>query len=138
MAEEKIIGIDLGTTNSVVAVMEGKEVKVIASMGDGDRLVRGDRPAPVAPHYVVEPDEVLDVQGFVEAKLCVVNLDHLLDLADVDAALGSHLIESLLDRVGRPEARHGEIESQRRPPPILHCANKLWLARSLKRNAASA
>src|SRR5437763_579820 len=39
MAEEKIIGIDLGTTNSVVAVMEGKEVKVIASMGDGDRLV---------------------------------------------------------------------------------------------------
>jgi len=27
---EKIIGIDLGTTNSVVAVMEGKEPKVIA------------------------------------------------------------------------------------------------------------
>ncbi|MFN7892541.1 MAG: Hsp70 family protein, partial [Pirellula sp.] len=26
---EKIIGIDLGTTNSVVAVMEGTEVKVI-------------------------------------------------------------------------------------------------------------
>ena len=28
---EKIIGIDLGTTNSVVAVMEGKEPKVIAN-----------------------------------------------------------------------------------------------------------
>src|SRR6187431_372794 len=37
MAEEKIIGIDLGTTNSVVAVMEGKEVKVIANQ-EGSRL----------------------------------------------------------------------------------------------------
>src|SRR6266700_4872333 len=37
MAEEKIIGIDLGTTNSVVAVMEGNEVKVIAKQ-DGNRL----------------------------------------------------------------------------------------------------
>jgi molecular chaperone DnaK len=38
MAEgEKIIGIDLGTTNSVVAVMEGVEVKVIANQ-EGHRL----------------------------------------------------------------------------------------------------
>lgn len=37
MAEEKIIGIDLGTTNSVVAVMEGSEVKVIANQ-EGNRL----------------------------------------------------------------------------------------------------
>ncbi|MBN1587914.1 MAG: molecular chaperone DnaK [Pirellulales bacterium] len=34
---EKIIGIDLGTTNSVVAVMEGSEAKVIAN-AEGNRL----------------------------------------------------------------------------------------------------
>ncbi|MCS6866199.1 MAG: molecular chaperone DnaK [Gemmataceae bacterium] len=37
MAEEKIIGIDLGTTNSVVAVMDGTEVKVIPNQ-EGSRL----------------------------------------------------------------------------------------------------
>jgi molecular chaperone DnaK len=37
VAEEKIIGIDLGTTNSVVAVMEGSEVKVIPNQ-EGNRL----------------------------------------------------------------------------------------------------
>src|SRR6476619_3415480 len=34
---EKIIGIDLGTTNSVVAVMEGSEAKVIPNQ-EGNRL----------------------------------------------------------------------------------------------------
>src|ERR1700704_2875594 len=37
MAEEKIIGIDLGTTNSVVSVMEGGETKVIPNQ-EGNRL----------------------------------------------------------------------------------------------------
>ena len=38
MAEgEKVIGIDLGTTNSVVSVMEGSDPKVIANL-EGNRL----------------------------------------------------------------------------------------------------
>jgi molecular chaperone DnaK len=37
MAAEKIIGLDLGTTNSVVAVMEGNEVTVIPNQ-EGNRL----------------------------------------------------------------------------------------------------
>ena len=36
-AGEKVIGIDLGTTNSVVSVMEGSEAKVIANL-EGNRL----------------------------------------------------------------------------------------------------
>ena len=56
---EKIIGIDLGTTNSVVAIMEGGEAKVItneegsrttpsvlAITDKGERLVGGQRQAP--------------------------------------------------------------------------------------------
>ena len=41
----KIIGIDLGTTNSVVSVMEGKEAKVIVNE-EGARLT----PSVVASH----------------------------------------------------------------------------------------
>jgi molecular chaperone DnaK len=39
----KIIGIDLGTTNSVVAVMEGKEAKVIVN----------EEGARTTPHHAV-------------------------------------------------------------------------------------
>jgi molecular chaperone DnaK len=58
----KVIGIDLGTTNSCVAVMDGKEAKVIenaegarttpsivAFTGDGERLVGQRQSARLSP-----------------------------------------------------------------------------------------
>ena len=47
----KIIGIDLGTTNSCVAVMEGRDAKIIEN-------VEGDRTTPSVVGYA-EDDEVL-------------------------------------------------------------------------------
>lgn len=38
MAKERVIGIDLGTTNSVVAVMEGSDVKVIPTAEGGNLI----------------------------------------------------------------------------------------------------
>jgi molecular chaperone DnaK (HSP70) len=44
MAEERTIGIDLGTTNSVAAVMEGSEVKVIPNQEGNRPWGRSSRP----------------------------------------------------------------------------------------------
>jgi len=72
----KIIGIDLGTTNSCVAVMEGKEVKVITNpegnrttpsvvaLKDGERIV-GDA---AKRQVVTNPDSVSSIKRLMGSK----------------------------------------------------------------------
>src|SRR5262244_1921665 len=59
----KIIGIDLGTTNSVVAVMEGREPKVIANE-EGSRLT---------PSVVAWDDKGETLVGQIAKRQAVVN-----------------------------------------------------------------
>src|SRR5262249_3625610 len=91
MAEgEKIIGIDLGTTNSVVAVMEGKEVKVIANQ-EGNRLT---------PSVVAFTDKGERLVGDPAKRQGVTN--------------PKRTIYSIKRFMGR---RHGEVESEEKLVP---------------------
>src|SRR5262249_53014747 len=90
MAEEKIIGIDLGTTNSVVAVMEGNEVKVIANQ-EGNRLT---------PSVVAFTDKGDTLVGDPAKRQAITN--------------PKHTIYSIKRFMGR---RHNEVESEEKLVP---------------------
>ena len=64
----KIIGIDLGTTNSVVAVMEGKEAKIIVNE-EGDRttpsIVAWDDQGEVLVGQVAKRQAITNPEGTV-------------------------------------------------------------------------
>jgi molecular chaperone DnaK len=100
MAEEKIIGIDLGTTNSVVAVMEGTEVKVIPNQ-DGNRLT---------PSVVAFTDKGDRLVGDQAKRQAVTN--------------PRRTIYSIKRFMGR---RHSEVESEEKlvPYKIVGGANDL-------------
>ncbi len=87
---EKIIGIDLGTTNSVVAVMEGSEVKVIPN-AEGNRLT----PSVVA---YTDKDEV--IVGEPARRQAVTN--------------PRRTVSSVKRFMGR---RHAEVESEEKMVP---------------------
>ena len=88
--QEKIIGIDLGTTNSVVSVMEGGEVKVIANQ-DGNRIT----PSVVA--YTEKGDRLV---GDPAKRQAVTN--------------PKNTIYSIKRFMGR---RHSEVESEEKMVP---------------------
>ena len=87
---EKIIGIDLGTTNSVVAVMEGTEVKVIPN-AEGNRLT---------PSVVAFTDKSETIVGEPARRQAVTN--------------PRRTIFSVKRFMGR---RHSEVESEERIVP---------------------
>ena len=91
---EKIIGIDLGTTNSVVAVMEGKEAKVIPNQ-EGNRLT---------PSVVAFNDKGETLVGEPARRQAVTN--------------PQRTIYSIKRFMGR---RHGEVESEEKivPYPVV-------------------
>src|SRR5882757_7200570 len=100
MAEEKIIGIDLGTTNSVVAVMEGTTVKVIPNQ-EGN---------PITPSVVAFTDKGDRIVGDPAKRQAVTN--------------SRRTIYSIKRFMGR---RHNEVESEEKivPYKITGGANEL-------------
>src|SRR5436305_5870290 len=100
MAEEKIIGIDLGTTNSVVAVMEGGEVKVIPNQ-EGNRLT---------PSVVAFTDKGERLVGDPAKRQAITN--------------PQRTIYSIKRFMGR---RHNEVESEEKlvPYKVVGGANDL-------------
>ena len=87
---EKIIGIDLGTTNSVVAIMEGTEAKVIAN-AEGNRLT---------PSVVAFNDKGETLVGEPARRQAVTN--------------PTRTIYSIKRFMGR---RHNEVESEEKMVP---------------------
>ncbi len=87
---EKIIGIDLGTTNSVVAVMEGSEVKVIPN-AEGNRLT---------PSVVAFNDKNETIVGEPARRQAVTN--------------PNRTVYSVKRFMGR---RHNEVESEEKLVP---------------------
>ena len=129
----KVIGIDLGTTNSVVAVMEGDEPKVITN-ADGARLTasvvaftdKGERlVGQIAKHQQVTNPEhtVFSVKRFMGRGV-----------ADVKS-LGTALPYAMGAKLARPDAKvvcitgdgAFQMHNQELPTAVQHGAPVTWV-----------
>ena len=108
----KVIGIDLGTTNSVVAVMEGNEAKVIAN-AEGNRLT---------PSVVAYTDKGETLVGEPARRQAVTN--------------PTRTISSIKRFMGR---RHDEVASKARLPiqPTDPCPPRPHPSRGARRSHES-
>ena len=119
----KIIGIDLGTTNSVVAVMEGKDAKVITNE-EGDRLT---------PSTVAFDDKGQILVGQVAKRQAIVNPENT--VFSVKRLIGRRFEETSEDvkrlpyKLVRAESGDTHIEARGKaysPPEIsAHVLRKL-------------
>src|SRR6202035_508340 len=79
---ERIFGIDLGTTNSLIAVMDGEQARVIPDPVTGKTILPsvvaispegvvsvGDRAIEVEPHLELKKDGVIHATGFAGGEL---------------------------------------------------------------------
>jgi molecular chaperone DnaK len=115
MAEEKIIGIDLGTTNSVVAVMEGSEVKVIPNQ-EGNRLT----PSVVA--FTEKGDRLVGDpakrQAITNPKRTIYSIKRFMGRRRKEVASEEKLVPYKI--VGAPdEPAMVEIDGKRYAPPEI-------------------
>jgi len=111
----KMIGIDLGTTNSVVAIMEGKDPKVITNE-EGGRLT----PSVMA---VDEKGEVLvgqiaRRQAITNPENTVFSIKRFMGMKHEEAALEIKRVPFKIVRAPNGDA-HMEIRNQRYSPPEI-------------------
>ncbi len=121
---EKIIGIDLGTTNSVVAVMEGRDVKVIPN-AEGNRLT----PSVVA---FTDSGEVLvgepaKRQAVTNPKRTIYSIKRFMGRRHSEVAVEEKMVP--YEVVGRPEEYvKVRIGDRLYTPPEISA----WVLRKLK------
>ena len=119
----KVVGIDLGTTNSVVAVMEGGEPTVITN-AEGSRLT------PSVVGFTKDGQRLVGQLAKRQAELASVQSkllaarDHLVvlenRLEDATHALrawyGHRIVGSIRDAAVSPRSEHGDMTGARRDP----------------------
>ncbi len=111
----KIIGIDLGTTNSVVAVMEGKEPKVIANE-EGARLT----PSVVAwdDRGEVLVGQIARRQAITNPEATVYSIKRFMGRRHSEVAEETRIVPYKVVKADNGDAQV-EIRGKRMPPPEI-------------------